>query len=95
MSVSYRASVIVGLPYGEFTDSALADLLIDKGRLAANPVYYDACSDECVIGLEFAQTDDYSYTEFAYDQDEIELLQEKFFQLTGQFARVFLTTYGY
>ena len=95
MGVSYSASVIVGLPENEFTcDIGLLEEWLDLDKLVRYGTY-DAEYDEVVVGLEFAQSGDYTYAEFVYDPDKIEALKEKFFRITGQFARVFLVTYGY
>ena len=90
MSVCYSAAIIVGLPENEFTcDIELLEEWLDLDRLVRHG------ADGVVIGIELIQSGSYSYNEFIYGQDKIDALKEKFFQITGQFARVFLVTCGY
>lgn len=90
MSRCYSAAIIVGLPENEFTcHIGLLEEWLDLDKLVIHG------TDDVVIGIELIQSGEYSSTEFVYDPDKIEVLKEKFFRITGQFARVFLVTCGY
>lgn len=92
MSQTYEACVVVGLPYNkvkEFED------LIDEGTLETFPPYYDAPLRDCICGLKFASSDEYSFSEFKWNEDTINSLKDEFKDLTGKDAQVWITPASY
>ena len=92
MGQSYAAKIVVGLPRGEINNQDL----INEDEIEVCSPYYDGGGDkDAIAGLTYQETDTYSSAELKYDLGKINDLKEQFFELTGQKARVYLSTYGY
>lgn len=92
MGVEYSAQIIVGLPRSEITDREL----IDNADLEVCSPYYDGSgASYAIAGFEYLDSGDYDNTELVWDPEKIEQLKQKFYKLTGQHAKVYLSTHGW
>ena len=103
MSVSYRADIVVGLPYTEMED--FLHNRIDNGEDTYDIIesldfkisgpYFDCPYEESLIGYVIDQTDDYSWKEFVLDKSLIEEMYDTFFAKTGLYPKTYMTTIGW
>lgn len=96
MGIDYRASIMVGLPRKEITNDELIDELIEDEKLEVCASYFDGDSDDdAICGFSYLESKRYVAVELKIDRNEIEELKAKFWDLTGQDARVYLSPRGY
>lgn len=96
MGIDYRAVVVVGVQKGTIENFDKYEALVDDGELETISPYYDGGSDDAaVVGLVYTTTDDYSPSEFRWNQQAVDKLKERFKELTGDDAEVWLSPYGY
>lgn len=92
MGIDYKASIFVGLPRKEITNNQL----IENEELEVCPPYYDGDSDEnAICGFSYLESPTYGAVELKIDRNVVDELKAKFFDLTGQNARVWLSTKGW
>ena len=92
MGVEYSGQIIVGLPRSQITNREL----FENEELEICPPHYDGNSEPYAIaGFTYLDSGDYSSTELVWDQAEIDALKQKFTDLTGQVANVYLSTHGW
>ena len=92
MGVDYQASIFVGLPRKEITN----EQLIEDEKLEVCPPYYDGDSDEnAICGFPVQESPTYGAVELKIDRNVIDELKAKFWDITGQDARVWLSTKGW
>jgi hypothetical protein len=93
MGVDTRAAIFVGLPRNEIKHDDLQDW-IDAGEISVCPPYYDGYgADHAIVGWELAGCECYAPSEFLYDAAASQTLKERFKELTGQDAKVWLSPY--
>lgn len=101
MSSSYYAAIVVGLPYAEMYPDPNVDPDDELDTLEGDgvvrvPPYYDAPTSRCLIGIEVAATNSYSYAEWPPELEaDIEVAIKRFGELTGRIPRVMFTTVGW
>lgn len=96
MGIDYRAAIFVGLPRTYVSEVENFEELLDNDELSVCPPCYDGNSEDyAIVGFEAYGSDTYCASEFEYDVSTINILKEKFKQLTGLDARVYISPYGY
>lgn len=99
MGIDYRAAVMVGLRRRDLTmDADRLVELIDEGALEVCSPYYDGNHDgDAVVGFFCAVSPDYASVEFDLDDARTQALEQyaAFLKLTGQEAKLWLSTHGY
>lgn len=92
MGVEYSGQIIVGLPRSQITNGEL----FENDELEICPPYYDGAGDpHAIVGFTYLDSGDYSSTELVWNQAKIDALKQKFTDLTGQVAKVYLSTHGW
>ena len=92
MSVCYSAQIVVGLPRREIINQEL----IDNGDIDICPPYYDGGGDgHTIAGICYIDSGDYSACEVAWDERKIASIKAKFFELTGQHAKIYISPCSY
>jgi hypothetical protein len=92
MGIDYKASIFVGLPRDEITN----DQLIEDEKLEVCPPYYDGEGDDgAICGFPVQESPTYGSVELRANGPRIDELKGKFYDLTGQCARVYLSTKGW
>ena len=95
MGIYYCAVITVGVQRGSIEEFDRFEELIDDGELEViSPSYDGSSDDDAVVGLSYAASDDYSSSEFNWDQRKIDELKAKFQNLTGMEARVWLSPHS-
>lgn len=92
MGVEYSGQIIVGLPRSAITNQ---DLIHDDELEVCSPHYDGAGEPYAIAGFRYLDSGDYSNTELVWDANKIEQLKQKFHKLTGQDAKVYLSTHGW
>lgn len=92
MSVNYSAQIIVGLPRGEIGNQ---QLIHDDDLEVCPPGYDCGGDDDAIAGFSYVDSGDYSACEFVWNEDEIIALKQKFFETTGQYAKVYISPCSY
>ena len=93
MGIDYRAVVVVGLPRDQFIEvEHFLEWAEDKG-LDICPVSYD--SGDGIVGLVYAKSPDYWYSEFTYDPQRVAEMKQEFKDSTGMEAKVYLSSMGW
>ncbi len=96
MGIYYRGVVAVGVQRGSIEDFDAVEEMTDEGTLELiSPSYDGSYEDDAVVGLVYDQSDDYSSSEFNWDQQKIDELKAKFTKLTGLEAKVWIMSHGY
>ena len=92
MGVDYQASIFVGLPRKEITN----DQLVEDGTLEICAPYFDGDADDgAICGFPVQESPTYGAVELRNNGNKIDELKAKFFDLTGQCPRVWLSTKGW
>lgn len=92
MGIDYKASIFVGLPRGEITNQQL----LEGDELEVCPPYYNGDDDtDAICGFPVQESPIYGFVELKIDRNVIDELKAKFNDLTGQVARVWLSTKGW
>lgn len=92
MGMEISAKLIYGLTYGEFEDKDKINELIDDDDLEYASPYYYADRDEWIVGVRVG------YKEFQNENEmlmNIKKAKDKFFTLTDQDGRFFVTQHVY
>lgn len=98
MGISYSACIIVGLPVADMTietEEDIWDWAYENDLEIVGP-YYDAGSEESLIGFIIQSSGDYDWSEINENLNpKIQELKEKFKSITQHDAKVFLSVQGY
>lgn len=93
MSIDIGASLIVGLPFNEievFDDvDDIMEYFYDLGLDCVSP-QFDCDQSACVIGVHVAG-EDYTYEEITDLTDKVMSAKEKFHEITGLEAKVYVS----
>lgn len=95
MSVEYNAAIVVGAAWEDINEDAIdnIDELVENGDLHDFPPFYGGYR-EGLFGLYIVNSPDYSYCEMEYTAEDVEVAKQKFKELTGIDAKIYLTTIG-
>lgn len=90
MGIYYSAKIIIGLHRDELetTDDEIIE------NLDQCPPYYDG-GDQAVIGVVVASSEDFSATEFEWDQAKVDAAKIRFKDATGQDGKLYLSSCGW
>ena len=95
MSISYYAVIVVGLRREEYPEDFDFEKHYDEDDLTEVSSYYDGGGqDENVIGLIYAQTDEYSAEEIIFNNELLQELKVQFTKITGLEGRLYLSPWG-
>lgn len=95
MSIEYYAAIVVGLRREEYPESFDIEKLYDENDfIEITPCYDGGGLDRNVIGLIYAQTDEYNAEEIVIDNERIQELMVQFTKITGLESRLYLTPWG-
>jgi len=96
MGVEYRAAIVVGLPYNDFSEDK--HQLFEDETLEMFGPYFDAGWDDSLFGFSLVQSGDYSATEFVMSLElanKLATISAKFKDITGLEAKTYLTPVGW
>lgn len=86
---SCHAVIVVGLPRRDLININI----IDEDIMESFPAYYDGNYDpRAIIGIEYERTARYSSMELHWDENYVDSLKNQFFTLSGQEAKIYLST---
>lgn len=98
MGIDYSAAIVVGLPASEFDENFINDLDENYAwgeSLDRIPPYYDAPTEDCIIGYYYLYSGDYSARAIALgDLAKLEELKARFRTETGYEPEVWITPVG-
>jgi len=95
MGIVVTAAIIVGLPRKDFTEEEL-DGFLDTGQLSVCPPYYNGDGDEeAIVGLYYEKSDRYTATALDWNEADVNVLCEKFKELTDKEPEIFLSPLVY
>lgn len=100
MGIRYSAAIVVGLPYEElcsddFLEKHDYDDWASEHDIEDVSPYYDADREDWVVGFICKRSPDFAWSTFEWDQAMVDELKQRFNELTGKEARVFITPYGF
>jgi hypothetical protein len=95
MSVDYNAAIVVGAAWEDINEDAIdnIDELVESGDLHDFPPFYDGYR-EGLFGLYIVNSPDYGYCEMEYTAQDIEVAKQRFKELTGIDAKIYLAVIG-
>jgi len=95
MGVDYNAAIVVGAAWEDINEDAIdnIDELVESGDLHDFPPFYDGYR-EGLFGLYIVNSPDYGYCEMEYTAQDIEVAKQRFKELTGIDAKIYLAVIG-
>jgi hypothetical protein len=86
---SCHAVIIIGLPRRDIINIEI----LEEDMMESFPAYYDGTYDPtAIIGIEYERTARYSSMELNWDDNYVNSLKNQFFTLSGQEAKIYLST---